>query len=107
MSANTPRSAQVMALIDSDSHRISGYFEETKIPVVKPGEQVEIYLLSGAPRYEHLSVGDHRGAKLGEQPLKLYWTWLINTPPDKIPAAPILWTARRGGQRMRVAKSSR
>jgi len=40
---------KVMALIDSDSYRISGYFEETKIPAVKPGEQAEIYLLSGAP----------------------------------------------------------
>ena len=40
---------KVMALIDSDSYRVSGYFEETKIPSVKPGEQAEIYLMSGTP----------------------------------------------------------
>jgi multidrug resistance efflux pump len=40
---------KVMALIDSDSYRISGYFEETKIPAVPPGKQVEIYLMSGGP----------------------------------------------------------
>ena len=38
-----------MALIDSDSYRIEGYFEETKIPLIKPGQHVEIRLLSGAP----------------------------------------------------------
>jgi multidrug resistance efflux pump len=40
---------KVMALIDSDSYRVSGYFEETKIPAVKKGDQVDIYLMSGAP----------------------------------------------------------
>ncbi len=40
---------KVMALIDSDSYRVSGYFEETKIPAVKKGEQVDIYLMSGGP----------------------------------------------------------
>jgi multidrug resistance efflux pump len=39
---------RVMALIDSDSYRVTGYFEETKIPVVKPGYNVEIYLMGGA-----------------------------------------------------------
>ena len=34
---------KVMALIDSDSYRITGYFEETKIPAGLPGRQVEIY----------------------------------------------------------------
>src|SRR3974390_578924 len=38
-----------MALIDSDSYRVTGYFEETKMPVIKPGEQAEIYLLDGTP----------------------------------------------------------
>ena len=41
--------SKVMALIDSDSYRVSGYFEETKIQGVKLGEQVNIYLMSGAP----------------------------------------------------------
>jgi multidrug resistance efflux pump len=40
---------KVMALIDSDSYRITGYFEETKIPVIKPGKVVEIYLMGGGP----------------------------------------------------------
>jgi multidrug resistance efflux pump len=31
------------------SYRVSGYIEETKIPLVKPGEQVEIYRMSGGP----------------------------------------------------------
>jgi len=40
---------KVMALIDSDSYRVEGYFEETKIPVIKPGDRVEIHLMSGGP----------------------------------------------------------
>jgi multidrug resistance efflux pump len=40
---------KVMALIDSDSYRVTGYFEETKMPAVKVGEQAEIYLLDGSP----------------------------------------------------------
>ena len=32
----------VMALIDSDSYRVEAYFEETKIPHVKPGGSAEI-----------------------------------------------------------------
>jgi len=40
---------KVMALIDSDSYRVTGYFEETKIPAVPPGKLVEIYLMSGGP----------------------------------------------------------
>ena len=38
---------KVMALIDSDSYRVTGYFEETKIPVVKPSGHVDIYPISG------------------------------------------------------------
>ena len=40
---------KVMALIDSDSYRVTGYFEETKIPAVKRSGHVEIYLMSGGP----------------------------------------------------------
>ena len=40
---------KLMALIDSDSYRVEGYFEETKLPVIKPGGQVEIHLMSGGP----------------------------------------------------------
>jgi RND family efflux transporter MFP subunit len=41
--------SKLMALIDSDSYRVTGYFEETKIPAIKVGEQAEIYLLDGSP----------------------------------------------------------
>jgi multidrug resistance efflux pump len=40
---------RLMALIDSDSYRVEGYFEETKLPVIKPGARVEIHLMSGGP----------------------------------------------------------
>jgi multidrug resistance efflux pump len=40
---------KVMALIDSDSYRVTGYFEETKIPVVKRSGHVDIFLMSGGP----------------------------------------------------------
>ena len=40
---------KVMALIDSDSYRVTGYFEETKIPAVKQSRRVDIYLMSGGP----------------------------------------------------------
>ncbi len=43
---------KLMALIDSDSYRVEGYFEETKIPVIKPGARVEIRLMSGGPVLE-------------------------------------------------------
>lgn len=41
--------AELMALIDSDSYRVTGYFEETKIPAVRLGEEAKIYLLGGSP----------------------------------------------------------
>ncbi len=40
---------KVEALVDSDSYRVTGYFEETKMPAVKVGEQAEIHLLDGSP----------------------------------------------------------
>jgi multidrug resistance efflux pump len=47
--------AKVLALIDSDSYRVTAYFEETKIPAMPPGKQVEIYLMSGgAPLRGHV-----------------------------------------------------
>src|SRR5258705_237228 len=39
----------VMALIDSDTYRVEAYFEETKIPHIKPGATAEIYLMDGSP----------------------------------------------------------
>ena len=40
---------EIMALIDSDSYRITGYFEETKILAVRLGQEAAIYLLDGSP----------------------------------------------------------
>ena len=40
---------EIMALIDSDSHRVTGYFEETKIPAVRLGQEARMYRLNGSP----------------------------------------------------------
>ncbi len=40
---------KIMALIDSDSYRVTAYFEEIKIPAMHPGEEAKIYLLDGSP----------------------------------------------------------
>ena len=47
--ARKPTEMPVMALIDSDSYRVEAYFEETKLPHVKPGASAEIYLMDGSP----------------------------------------------------------
>jgi multidrug resistance efflux pump len=47
----------VMALIDSDSYRVEAYFEETKIPQVKPGATAEIYLMDGSPALQGTVLG--------------------------------------------------
>ena len=46
---------RVLALIDSDSYRVTAYFEETKIPAVPVGKPVAIYLMSGGqPLHGHV-----------------------------------------------------
>ena len=40
---------KIMALIDSDSYRVTADFEETKIPAMHPGVAAKIYLLDGSP----------------------------------------------------------
>jgi multidrug resistance efflux pump len=52
---------KLMALIDSDSYRVTGYFEETKMPAIKVGEQAEIYLLDGSPALRGHVVSIARG----------------------------------------------
>jgi multidrug resistance efflux pump len=47
----------VMALIDSDSYRVEAYFEETKIPHVKPGATAEIHLMDGSPALQGTVMG--------------------------------------------------
>jgi multidrug resistance efflux pump len=44
----TPGKA-ALALVDSDSYRVDAYFEETKIPKVKPDTPVDIQLMDGTP----------------------------------------------------------
>jgi multidrug resistance efflux pump len=51
----------VMALIDSDSYRVEGYFEETKIPHIRPGASAEIYLMDGSPALQGTVLGIARG----------------------------------------------
>jgi multidrug resistance efflux pump len=51
----------VMALIDSDSYRVEAYFEETKIPHIKPGGSAEIYLMDGSPALQGTVLGIARG----------------------------------------------
>jgi RND family efflux transporter MFP subunit len=51
----------VMALIDSDSYRVGAYFEETKIPHIRPGASAEIYLMDGSPALEGTVSGISRG----------------------------------------------
>ena len=51
----------VMALIDSDSYRVEAYFEETKIPHVRPGANAEIYLMDGSPALQGTVSGIARG----------------------------------------------
>jgi multidrug resistance efflux pump len=51
----------VMALIDSDSYRIGAYFEETKIPHIRPGASAEIYLMDGSPALQGTVSGIARG----------------------------------------------
>src|SRR6266566_3613970 len=51
----------VMALIDSDSYRVEGYFEETKIPHIQPGATAEIYLMDGSPPLQGSVLSIARG----------------------------------------------
>ena len=51
----------VMALIDGDSYRVEAYFEETKIPHIKPGAGAEIYLMDGSPALQGTVLGVARG----------------------------------------------
>ena len=51
----------VMALIDSDSYRVEAYFEETKIPHIKPDAIAEIHLMDGSPALQGTVLGISRG----------------------------------------------
>ncbi len=54
----------VMALVDSATLRVEGYFEETKLPKIHPGDPVRVQLM-GEPqvltgRVESIAAGDRR-----------------------------------------------
>src|SRR5260370_37761741 len=51
----------VMALSDSDSYRVWAYFEETKIPHIKPGASAESYLMDGSPALQGIASGISTG----------------------------------------------
>jgi multidrug resistance efflux pump len=51
----------VLALIDSDSYRVEAYFEETKIPHIRPGDAAEIHLMDGTPALQGSVMGIARG----------------------------------------------
>ena len=57
-----------MALIDSDSYRVQGYFEETKMPAIKIGAHVAIYLMSGTPALQGHVDSISRGITDREDP---------------------------------------
>jgi RND family efflux transporter MFP subunit len=56
-----PQGKPVMALIDSDSYRVEAYFEETKIPHIRPGANAEIYLMDGSPALQGTVSGISMG----------------------------------------------
>jgi RND family efflux transporter MFP subunit len=50
---------QVMAIVDADSFHVRGYFEETKIPRIQPGDDVAIRLMGvSAPLTGHIESID-------------------------------------------------
>ena len=51
----------VIALIDSNSYRVEAYFEETKIPHIRPGDGAEIHLMDGSPALQGTVIGIARG----------------------------------------------
>jgi multidrug resistance efflux pump len=51
----------VLALIDSDSYRVEAYFEETKIPHIRPGSVADIHLMDGSPTLHGTVIGIARG----------------------------------------------
>ena len=51
---------KVMAVIDSDSYRVEGYFEETKISQIRVDQLAKMYLMSGgAPLIGHIESISH------------------------------------------------
>lgn len=48
------RGQATMALVDSHSFYINGYFEETRLPLIKVGDPVQMRMMSGAQLHGHV-----------------------------------------------------
>jgi multidrug resistance efflux pump len=118
----------VLALIDSDSYRVDGYFEETKIPQIKVGSPVGIQLMDGSPELQGRVEGIARGItdmdnKDGPELLASVnptFTWvrlaqripvrirLTNVPPDVLVSAGMTCTVTlRGGTDVRLGAGAK
>jgi len=96
-----------MALIDSDSYRVEAYFEETKIPKVKPGATAEIHLMDGSPALQGTVLGIAMGITDQDNPngpqllssINPTFTWVrlaqphSGQPPHHARAGPACWSA--------------
>jgi multidrug resistance efflux pump len=51
--------AAKLALIDSASFYVMGYFEETRLPLLKPGAQVNVQLMDGVALRGHIESIAH------------------------------------------------
>lgn len=59
----------MLALVDADSFRINGYFEETKLPYLHEGDAVRIRLMSGGAELRGHVEGLSRGITDRDNPL--------------------------------------
>lgn len=46
------RGSSQLALVKDSSYYVTGYFEETKIPAIRPGDQVDIWLMAGTVKLQ-------------------------------------------------------
>jgi len=59
----------MLALVDANSFRVNGYFEETKLPYLHEGDPVRIRLMSGGPELRGHVEGISRGITDRDNPL--------------------------------------
>jgi len=96
--------AAKLALIDSGSYYVVGYFEETKLPQLKPGAKVDMRLMDGAALQGHIQSIAHgitdRDATTGRELLAdvnptFNWVRLAQRIPvrihiDRVPPGQVL-----------------
>lgn len=71
----------VMAIVDAGSFHVRGYFEETKIPRIHPGDRVEIRLMSfPTPLHGHVESIDRAIPTASSPSIRRTW-WLTSTRP--------------------------